>query len=154
MASSKAAWKKRKQHEVTLPSGAEVKIELPDLATMIKGGQVPNELLDVATKVGAGKGIEPQDSPEEQRKLFGQVSEFNAFLVEKTVIEPAITKEEVLANDLPAEDVDLLIQFALRKTDFDAVGKHLGGLETVDSFRQFRGLDESSLAGLLGASGG
>lgn len=148
MATSKAKWKAAKQHTVTLPSGAEIKIELPDLATMIKGGQVPNELLDVATKVGAGKGIEPSDEPDEQRKLLGQVSEFNAFLVEQTVVEPAVTKEEVLAGDLPAEDVDLLIQFALRKTDFDAVGKHLGGLDTVDSFRQFRGLD-ASLANLL-----
>jgi hypothetical protein len=55
-ATSKSKWKAAKAHEVTLPSGAEVKIELPDLAKMIKGGQVPNELLDVATKVGAGKG--------------------------------------------------------------------------------------------------
>jgi hypothetical protein len=150
MATSKTAWKKRREHEVTLPSGAEVKIALPDLAAMIQGGQIPNELLDVATKVGSGKGVDVSDAPEEQRKLMGQVSDFNAFLVEKTVIEPSVTKDEVLSGDLPAEDVDLLIQFALRKTDFDAVGKHLGGLDTVDSFRKFRQLD-ASIESLLGS---
>lgn len=150
---SKTKWKQAKTHEVTLPSGAEVKIELPDLALMIKGGQVPNDLLDVATKVGAGGGNAADETPEKKRELLGQVSEFNAFLVEQTVVEPSVTKDEVLAGDLPAEDVDLIVQFALRKTDFDAIGKHLGGLETVESFRRFRGLD-LSIEGLLGSQGG
>jgi hypothetical protein len=150
---SKDGWKRAKQHKVTLPSGAVVKIELPDLARMIKGGQVPNELLDVATRVGAGSANAADDTPEKKRELLGQAAEFNAFLVEQTVVEPSVTKEEVLADDLPAEDVDLLVQFALRKTDFDAVGKHLGGLETVDSFRRFRGLD-LSIENILGSQGG
>lgn len=153
MAVSKSAWKKRKQHDVVLPSGAEVTIALPDLATLIKSGQVPNELLDVATKVGAGGNAAADESPEKQRELLGQVGEFNAFLVSQTVVEPKVTKEEVLAGDVPSEDIDLLIQLALRKTDFDAVGKHLGGLDTVESFRAFRGLD-TSFTDLLGPQGG
>lgn len=153
MATSKTKWKAAKRHDVTLPSSAEVTIELPDLAAMIKGGQVPNELLDVATKVGAGQKTGAEDDAAKQRELLGQASEFNAFLVAATVVDPAITKDEVLAGDLPAEDVDLIVQIALRKTDFDAVGEHLGGLETVDSFRQFRGLD-LSIENLLGPQGG
>lgn len=153
MATSKTQWKKAKQHNITLPSAAEVTIELPDLAAMIKGGQVPNELLDVATKVGAGQKTGAEDDAAKQRELLGQASEFNAFLVSVTVADPEVTKAEVLAGDLPAEDVDLIVQIALRKTDFDAVGHHLAGLETVDTFRQFRGLD-LSIENLLGAQGG
>ena len=47
------------------------------------------------------------------------------------------------------EDVQMIVQIALRQTDMDAVGHQLGGLETVESFRQFRDLD-SSLTDLLG----
>lgn len=153
MATSKTQWKKAKEHDITLPSKSEVMIVLPDLAAMIKGGQVPNELLDVATKVGAGKLSGAEDDAAKQRELLGQASEFNAFLVAATVKDPVVTKEEVMAGELPAEDVDLIVQIALRKTDFDAVGHHLAGLETVDSFRQFRGLD-LSVESLLGSSGG
>jgi nucleotide-binding universal stress UspA family protein len=150
---SKAQWKRSKTHEVTLPSGAEVKIELPDLAAMIKGGQIPNELLDVATKVGSGQSIAADEDGAEKRKLLGQAVDFNAFLIEKTVVDPKVTAEEVINEEIPAEDADLIVQLALRRTDFDAVGKHLGGLDTVPSFRKFRGLD-SSIEDLLGTPGG
>jgi len=153
MATSKSKWKAAKTHEVTLPSGAEVKIELPDLARMIKGGQVPNELLDVATKVGAGQAIEAEKDVEKRKELLSQASDFNAFLVESSVVEPKVTAAEVLAGEIPAEDADYIVQLALRRTDFDAVGKHLGGLDKVDSFRKIRGLD-TSIEDLLGTQGG
>lgn len=153
MATSKSKWKAAKTHEVTLPSGAEVKIELPDLARMIKSGQVPNELLDVATKVGAGQAIQAEDDVEKRKELLAQATDFNALLVESTVVEPKVTAAEVIAGDIPSEDADYLVQLALRKTDFDAVGKHLGGLDTVKSFREIRGLD-TSIEDLLGTSGG
>ena len=152
MAQSKTKWKQSKVHDVTLPSGFEVKIELPDLATMIKGGQVPNELLDAATKIAAGQSLiapEDRDDTEKSRELIKTISDFQAFLVAQTVKDPEVTKEEVANGDLPAEDVELLVNFALRKTDIDAIGHQLGGLETVDSFRQIRGLDDS-LSNLLG----
>jgi len=133
-----------------LPSGFECKIELPDLASMIKGGQIPNELLEAAlATTGPGQNAEEQTT-EEKMAIVGQAAEFNAYLVEQTVVEPSVTRAEVLAGDIPAEDAELIVQFALRKTDFDAAGHHLGGLETVDSFRQFRGLD-TSIESLLGA---
>jgi hypothetical protein len=150
---SKSKWKAAKTHEVTLPSGAEVKIELPDLAKLIKGGQVPNDLLDVATKVGAGQKIEAEEDTDKRKELLGQASDFNAFLVAQTVVEPKVTVEEVAAGDIPAEDADYLVQLALRRTDFDAAGKHLGGLDTIKSFRELRGLD-TSIEDLLGTQGG
>jgi hypothetical protein len=164
VAHSKEQWKGAAVHSITLPSGAKVDIKLPDLAQMIKGGQIPNELLEVAQKVGSGQSIGDALASEEQKEadkekgvskeLIGQISEFHAFLVASTVVEPVVTKEEALTPGfLPAEDLAVIVQFALRERDFDAVGHHLGGLETVPEFRQFRGLD-TSVADILGSSGG
>lgn len=163
MANSKEQWKSKAVHPITLPSGAEVDIRLPDLAQMIKGGQIPNELLDVAEKVGSGVPIgdalaaEKPDGEEKTEKdgvskgLIGMITEFHAFLVAATVVSPEITQEEVLTpGTVPAEDIAVIVQFALRERDFDAVGHHLGGLETVPEFRQFRGLD-ASVADILGS---
>lgn len=157
MASSKEQWKGAKVHTITLPSGAEVDIVLPDLAAMIKGGSIPNELLDVAQKVGSGQPVGDAVTEGEKdgvsKELIGQISEFHAFLVSKTVVNPTVTEAEVLAGDLPAEDISVVVQFALRERDFDAVGHHLGGLETVPEFRKFRGLDVG-VEDILGFQGG
>lgn len=166
MANSKEQWKGKAIHPITLPSGAEVDIRLPDLAQMIKSGQIPNELLDIAQKVGAGVPIgealseeKPKEGDEEQKdgvskELIGQITDFHAFLVAKTVVSPEVTQEEVLTpGTVPAEDIAVIVQFALRERDFDAVGHHLGGLETVPEFRTFRGLD-TSVADILGSQGG
>lgn len=156
MATSKTQWKGKSVHTITLPSGASVDIKLPDLAAMIKGGQIPNALLDVAQKVGSGQPLNeaaPDGEDGVSKELIGQISDFHAFLVSKTVQSPTVTPEEVLSGELPAEDIAVIVQFALRERDFDAVGHHLGGLETVPEFRQFRGLD-SSITDILGPQGG
>lgn len=129
---TKSQWKKNRAHPgVTLPSGTVVTVQIPNLPTMVKSGQMPNELVEVATKVAA-TGSVPDD-------LMEQMEAFHKFLVAHTVVEPAITEEDV--NDLPVEDIEMLVAFATRTRDLDAVGHHLAGLETVDSFRQFRELD-------------
>lgn len=149
MASSKAQWKKAKVHEdITLPSGAKVDIQLPNLAQLIKGGQVPNQLLEIATKIGTGT-LKVDDDEAASPELIGQVNEFHAFLVSQTVVKPEITQQEILDEEIPTEDVSMLVQFALRERDTDVVGHHLAGLETVDTFRKFRGLDVG-VEGLLG----
>jgi len=137
---SKSAWVKSAVHEdVTLPSGFKVDIKLPNLPSLIKSGALPNELVDVATKAATDQEIPPD--------LFERLDEFNTFLVSKTVVKPEIAEEEV--NSLPAEDIDMLVGFATRTRDTDAVGHHIAGLETIPSFRKFRGLDGSG-PGLYG----
>lgn len=137
---SKSAWTGRKVHtDITLPSGMKVDITLPNLPALIKSGALPNELIEVATKAATNKDI-PED-------LFERLDEFNRFLVAKTVVKPAITEDEV--DQLPSEDIEMLVEFATRQRDMDAIGHHYAGLETVDSFRQFRRLDASS-PGLFG----
>lgn len=159
---TKEEWARAAIHTITLPSGAVVKIKLPDLAALIKGGQIPNPLLEIAQKIGAG---EPVTAPEEgkgegddkesgvSKELIGQISDFHAFLVSKTVVEPTVSQDEVAAGAIPTEDIAVIVQFALRERDFDVVGHHLGGLEKVTEFRKFRGLD-LSVEDILGPQGG
>jgi hypothetical protein len=52
------------------------------------------------------------------------------------VAEPDITPEDV--PDLPVLDRDMILEFALRQRDTDAVGHQLYGLEKLDSWVRFR----------------
>ena len=124
------SWKSRKTHEVTLPSGVQVTVQIPNLALLIKTGKLPNHLLEQALELQTKSKVTKEDL-EDQYELFRQ-------LVVLTVLEPALTPEDV--DELPFEDVEMLVQFAMRERDTDAVYHHLGGLETVESFRDFRGL--------------
>lgn len=139
-ASSKTAWKSANVHEgVTLPSGAMVDITIPSLPRLIKAGQVPNHLIDIAVEQGSAEKID--------RELLEQTWEFTTFIVPQMVVNPAITAEDV--EDLPALDLEMLISFASRVTDIDAVGHQLGGLETQESFRNLRA-GQSSIEDILG----
>lgn len=125
-------WKKNKQHEVTLPSGTKVTIQIPNLPLLIKAGQIPNKLLDIVTKAQSGT---IEITPE----LIAEQADYTAFIVTKTVVDPVISEEDI--PELPYEDVECVMDFAMRNRDLDAVGHHISGLEQVDSFRRFRGLD-------------
>jgi hypothetical protein len=124
------SWKSRKRHTVTLQSGAVVEIEIPNLPLLIKTGRIPNHLIEVAVKAQTATRITKEDV-EDQYEFYRQ-------LVALTVVEPELTADDV--DSLPFEDVEMLVEFATRARDIDAVGHHLGGLETVDSFRDLRGL--------------
>lgn len=135
---SKTSWKKAAVHEgVTLPSGAVVSIKLPNLSLMLKTGQIPNPLVEAA--------VEMQNATERDieitREMIEQQWDYYAFLVSKTVVEPAITQEEV--QEIPAEDIEMLVEFATRQRDIDAVYRHIAGLDQLESFRKFRSLGGS-----------
>ena len=133
------SWKANAVHpDITLPSGAVVDIKLPNLASFVKAGALPATLLQATQKVAqasrAGETIPAE--------LYEEMETFNTFLVTHTVVSPEITEEDV--PELPPEDVEMLVGFATRRIEFDAVGHHLAGLETIESFRKFRGLDSSA----------
>lgn len=131
-ATSKSTWKQANVHTgVTLPSGTIVDITIPSLPKLIKAGQVPNHLIDIAVEQGSSDKID--------REVLEQTWEFTCFIIPEMLVNPKITAEDV--GDLPALDLEMLIGFASRVTDLDAVGHQLGGLETQDSFRNVRGLD-------------
>ncbi|MBA3240084.1 MAG: hypothetical protein H0T60_02565 [Acidobacteria bacterium] len=129
---TKAGWTKKKRHTVTLSSGAVVDIEIPNLPTLIKSGQIPNSLIDVAIKVATGTAKITRELVEEQADFYNK-------LVSLTVVDPAITDDDV--KDLPYEDVELLISLATRQRDLDALGHHIAGLDKNDDWRTFRNFD-------------
>lgn len=135
-ADSKTALFKRRTHEgVTLPSGAVVTIQLPDVTDMIASNALPNHLVEAALREDKpGQDL----SNEERIKRTKENQEFVAFIVPHVLVEPKVTEEEV--SKLDPRDRDLLAAFATRVTDIDAVGHQLGGLETQRSFRVARGL--------------
>lgn len=134
-------WGKAKTHVITLPSGYEVEVEIPDLPKMIKTGQLPNHLIDAALGAVEGKAKVTREFVIEQSEFVNQI-------VSITVVDPVVTPEQVL--DLPVEDRELIAEIATRQRDLDALGHHIGGLHTNEDFRNFRGLVSGGedLAGL------
>jgi hypothetical protein len=129
-ADSKAAWKKKSTHTVTLPSSAVVTITIPSLAKLIKTGQIPNTLVDAAIGVQERRKVTRDDIEREW--------EFTTWLIPIMVVDPEVSAEDVA--DLPWPDIEMLVGFASRNNDMDAVGHQLGGLETQAKFRDFRGI--------------
>ncbi len=127
-----AAWKKAKTHTITLPSGFVVDIELPNLPLLLKSGQIPNGLVELVTKVQNDPSLVV--TPEMMKEQY----DFTRYIVAKTVVTPKVTEDDV--DGLPAEDIEMIVDFALRNRDVDILGHHLAGLETQQDFRRFRGL--------------
>lgn len=147
MAVTKSGWGKAGTHTVTLPSGAEVDIRIPDLARLAAQGKLDNELLKDATpppdpnEEYIPDEPPPVKTPEERKKALADLAEFNAWLVSITVVNPKVTPEEAADPDVvPTEDSEVLVEFATRRRDMDVLGHHLAGLETNADWRTFRGL--------------
>lgn len=140
-AASKSEWVKSAVRTATLPSGTLVEFELPDIPDLVKGGTLPNELTKIATDAVAGKAFVDPDSDEIPEGLVDDVIHFQRFLVAAMVHSPKIVIEDV--PKLPADDREMLLAFAFRQRDMDAVGHHISGLEKLSSFRRFRDLDSS-----------
>lgn len=138
-ATSAEDWKARRAHRgITLPSGAVVDIELPNVQKLIKSGVLPNALLEAA--------IQHTNATKITSDMVSETWDYTTWIIPRMVLHPEITEEDV--GDLPAEDVEMLASFAARTADMDAVGHHLAGLETLRTFRDARGL--TTLAEALG----
>jgi hypothetical protein len=129
---SATEWKKAKQHYITLASGMEVGVIIPNLPLMVKTGQVPSDLLDAA--IGAIK--KEQITPE----LIKEQSDFFHLLVKVMVKDPEITDEDI--PELPYEDIELLVEIGTRQRDIDAIGNQIAGLHKSEDWRKFRGWDD------------
>lgn len=132
---SLSQWKKNKRHTVTLPSSTVVEIEIPDLPNLVKAGSIPNDLVDVAIDVANGKKVTRED--------VAKQADFYNKLAAMTVVAPEVSEEDFASSSIPFEDKEMLVQFASRQIDIDAVGHHLGGLEKSRDFRIFRGIFSS-----------
>lgn len=133
MSKTKAdAWKAAGTHDITLPSNTQVKIRVPNLPTLVKTGQLPNALVaEALTTIQSG---------ELTAEVISQQAEFYNKLVVASVVDPAVTEEDV--PELPFEDVEMIVEIATRQRDTDALGHHIAGLHTSKDWRKFRGLED------------
>lgn len=132
---NKTDWKKAATHRVTLPSGFQATIVIPNLSLLVKTGYLPNDL--VAQALGTIQ------SGALTAEAIAEQSGFYAKLVTKTVVDPVLTEEDVVGDDaIPFEDIEMLVEFATRQRDLDVLGHHLGGLHTSKEWRTFRGLPD------------
>ena len=127
-----AAWKKAAIHEVTLTSGVEVQIKIPNLPELVAAGEFPNHLVETAISVATG------DTKVTAEEVKAQ-AEFYRELISRTLVEHKVAPEEV--KDLPFEDIELLAALATRQRDVDALGQHIAGLDDNEKWRRFRGID-------------
>ena len=137
---TKTAWKKAGVHAVTLPSGVQVEIHIPDLPAMAKAGELDNDLLAYAVPNPRKPGDVPEEpTPEQKKENLIKLNDFHNWLVSTTLVSPKLTPEEVQAT-VPTPDKEVLVELASRRRDMDVVGHHIGGLEVSAEFREFREL--------------
>lgn len=135
-----AGWVKQALHTIVLPSGAVVKIRIPDISDLIQTGQIPQHLLADALAF-AKRGAEDDPKPPTPDEMKNEV-EFKNLVVKATVVEPAIDEALLVpGSGIPVEDKDMIVEFAMRQREFDAEGNHIGGLDTSAKYRRFRGID-------------
>ena len=135
-------------HEITLPTGARVEIRLPDMGLLLAANRVPARLRDGALKRFREAIEEPdpetdpeaaalaaaeestdekkaKDDPFDPEKL-AELRDLNFWLVEQMLVRPKVTVAQMLEGAIPNEDMELLVDVALRETDEDALGVKIG----------------------------
>jgi hypothetical protein len=136
---SKESWKAAGIHTVTLPSGFVVKITIPNLAKMAQAGELDNDLLQYAVP-DLPPDLDEEPSDEQKKANLTKLAVFHQWLVSKTLVEPALTPEEV-KDTVPTPDLEVLVELASRRRDMDVVGHQIGGLEVSADWRKFREID-------------
>ena len=127
-----AAWKKAGVHTITLATGVEVDIRVPNLPELVSAGEFPNHLVEVAIGVASGETKVTAEEIKAQAEFYREI-------ISKTLVEPKLTPEDVKA--VPFEDIELLASIATRQRDVDALGEHIAGLDKSEQWRKFRGID-------------
>lgn len=140
---TKEQWAARAVHEVTLYSGAVVKIRIPDLTTLLAGDAVPEELKGIAVghviselreatadPAPAGEtNVTPESGLSDE--LLERVTSLHRWLVSKMLVDPQLSPDELRPLEdggigLPADDLELLGELAMRRRSRDALGVWLG----------------------------
>lgn len=127
-----AAWKKAGVHSVTLSTGFECDIRIPNLPELVSAGEFPNHLVDVAISVASGDRKVSADEIKSQAEFYRE-------LISRTMVDPQVTPDQVA--EIPFEDIEILAAIATRQRDVDALGKHIAGLDKSEEWRKFRGID-------------
>lgn len=157
-ASPLSRWQSRAQHTVTLPSGQQVKIRIPGIATLLEHGDLPEELFEIATaEITDTISADGLDGPtvipgsvqwvtkaKERDEKLERLRTFGAFqrrLVAAALVEPALTYEEITEaveeQTLPEDDLAMIAEIVQRLRHRDARGVRIG-VEPLDRFARFR----------------
>lgn len=126
-------WKaKRKEGgKITLPTGTQVRIEVPDLVELLAQGHVPNPLVKFALE--ATESL--QTGLDVDMDKIKEAAEFMRWVVAVTVKDPEIEPSDV--PEIDAMDTAMVLEFAMRQRQVDAVGHQLHGLEKIQDWRRF-----------------
>jgi hypothetical protein len=126
-------------------SGIRITLRIPDLATLIRNDAVPVELMGIALREVLGSNEDGKRLADQVRKgehkeateLVHQIIDLQRFLTVEAIVEPELTLADVEAGAVPAEDLELIRQIAMRERSTDAKGVVLGVLP-LDAFTTFR----------------
>lgn len=144
-----AEWKAAGVHTITVPTGATVRIRIPDLSLLIAEDALPEDLRGSAMEelLGAVMGLSVQqpngDTAGEKPKVtlerddLKRLGELHYFMVAQMLVEPQVSIEELKAGGFPNEDLELLTELAMRRRSTDARGKTLG-VAPLSRFTLFR----------------
>lgn len=165
---SAAGWRKRNDagpHVATFPSGAVLRFVIPDSSSLLRSGRLPDNLRETALLCAAHPdgpegymselvtaAIVAGDRAERSATVTQAIAdgmELGHWLVAEMLVEPKVTAEEVARGDFPELDVKMLLEFAERRRNVDAVG-HRVPVVVLAEWARFR--DE--LGGDEGARGG
>lgn len=154
---SKAAWAKLALHTIQLPSGAWVKIRIPDLTVLLLGNAVPERLRgaaiaqvfeDIAKHVTPPAEGEAGPDDEARMESLRDLNEVQRWLVLQMVQEPSLADGDL--DDVPADDLGMLTLIAIRERNTDARGVTIGvdPLSRWDAFREVAGRLEGGEAAI------
>lgn len=105
-----STWKAKSVMRITLPSGVDVDIRIPNLANILMSGELPNNLREIALAELSGKT--KTELTEDHLRANAQ---FVRHLVIATVVNPKL--EDADLDDLPQSDIDVLAAIANREVD-------------------------------------
>jgi hypothetical protein len=126
-----------------------VDIRLPDLGALVAGERVPDHLRTAAVQKLLGE-INPsavdegetagQSQAKQLEETLPLALQFNDWVVSEMLVDPVMSMQD-LAMDSdtrpPEEDMEMLVQIAMRERDRDARGVRLG-VEPLSRMERFR----------------
>lgn len=156
---SLAAWQARALHTITLPSGQQVRIRIPGIATLLEHGDMPDDLVELAlleltseggaTAALAGDLSQASENGARSEALarIARYGEFQRHLVCAAIVavgtapgafeEVTLTPETLTALALPEDDLALVAEIVQRLRAHDARGVRIG-VEPLDRWATFR----------------
>src|SRR5262245_15685657 len=141
---SAAAWKQKALHDITLPTGVQVTIRIPDVGMLLKGGAVPEKLRIAALAyisrelTGKVPGLVREEDDGNaiiDEEILADQMRMHDWIVLQSVVEPQLTEDDL--PNIPVEDLVMLTEIANRERDTDALGVRLG-VEPLDRWLPFR----------------